>query len=428
MSANAYLNGTDYLMLGFDHELRRRGFAGNSCQIVLELGSPVSSSALQQRLAALQKHYPILCARRGGLVRPYWKLLQPSSPGPVVRVHRSEPGLNQRLCNDPLAVNRGELVRFDLIESDGDRATLIFTWAHALMDARGAENFLALVGREDLPLPAERAGSLLYEAPGHSKLRLAQRCKLAWKNLYLIDEFAKATPRSLGVRHGDAQACLRYRVEKFSSAETECVRANAVRHCGALGAVQFHAAAALLELHHLHQRLGSPSSSYVLPVPVGLRPKGTVEPLFGNQLTILMTQLLPDQLNSIASAVASLKTQTVHALRTGMIESSRQLSDLFRFVPLPLYMSILKQGLHGEICSLFYGDSAAVSPLLTSFMGAPVKDFIHVAAVTPSPGLGVIFYYFLGDLRVTVLHLATVLTEAEAFEFAAKLRARLLCP
>ena len=118
----------------------------------------------------------------------------------------------------------------------------------------------------------------------------------------------------------------------------------------------------------------------------------------------------------------------MQALRNDLIDSGRQLSNLFRFLPLPVYMAILKRGLHGEICSLFYGDSDAVSPLLTSFLGAPVKDFSHVAAVTPSPGLGVIFYYFRGDLRVTVLHLATVLTEAEAFEFAAKLRARLLSP
>ena len=38
MNADRPLNGSDYLMLGFDHELRRHGFAGNACQIVLEGG------------------------------------------------------------------------------------------------------------------------------------------------------------------------------------------------------------------------------------------------------------------------------------------------------------------------------------------------------------------------------------------------------
>ena len=184
----------------------------------------------------------------------------------------------------------------------------------------------------------------------------------------------------------------------------------------------------MVELHRLHERLGSASPSYVLPVPVGLRPKGTCEPIFSNQVTMLMLQFLPEHLDSLAHAVARLKTQTEQAMRAGLLESGRVLAELFRFLPLRIYMAILKHGLRGEICSLFYGDTAAVTPLLTSFLGAPVEDFAHVAAVTPSPGLGVIFYHFRGALRITVLHSVTVLTDAEAAEFAANLRARLLNP
>jgi len=423
MTGNPYLNGSDYLMLGFDHELRRRGFAGNSCQIVLELGATISPAALQHRLAVLRNRYPILRARRGGLVRPQWKLPRRAEPALSIRVHDDEPEVSQRLFNEPLATERGELVRFDLVQRAGARMDLLFTWAHALMDAPAAEHFLAVVGREDLPWPAAPS-----PAPRKTKLRLAERCKLAWKNLYQIDHFCRAAPRSLGARHGSAPARLHYRVIKFSAAETERVRANARQHCGVLGAAQFHAAAALLELHQLHQRLGCPSPSYILPVPIGLRPKGTIEPLFSNQLTMLMTQFLPEHLDSLASAVAALRAQTVEALRAGLCESSRLLTDLFRFLPLPIYMAILKRGLRGEICSLFYGNTAAVSPLLTSFMGAPIEDFIHVAAVTPSPGLGVIFYFFRDEMRVTVLRLATVLTDAEAAGFAVSLRARLLNP
>jgi len=91
-------------------------------------------------------------------------------------------------------------------------------------------------------------------------------------------------------------------------------------------------------------------------------------------------------------------------------------------------MAILKRGMHGEICSLFYGDTAAVSPLLTQFLGTSINTLTHVAAVTPSPGLGVIFYTFRGLLRITVLNLSNVLSETEAAGFAADLRARLLNP
>jgi len=48
--------------------------------------------------------------------------------------------------------------------------------------------------------------------------------------------------------------------------------------------------------------------------------------------------------------------------------------------------------------------------------------------VPESPGIGVIFYQFRGELRVTVAHLAETLTGDEAAKYAAALRARLLNP
>jgi hypothetical protein len=291
------------------------------------------------------------------------------------------------------------------------------------MDAGGAEQFLAAVGHEESVLPASQA---LLATRGD--LPLKDRLAVAWKCLHHLEQFSKAPPRCLGLRHRTAPPCLAYRVEKFSAQETQQVRANSVRHCGTLGDAQYHATVSVLELDRLHQRLGCFSPSYVLPVAVGLRLKGSIEPLFGNQVAMLMFQFLPEHLDSIAHAAAALKAQSLHAIRAGLLESGRLLSELSRFLPLPIYMAILKRGLRGEICSLFYGDTAAVTQRLTTFLGARVEDFAHVAAVTPSPGLGVIFYSFRDALRVTVLYSARVLTATEAAEFAAGLRQRLLNP
>ena len=153
-----------------------------------------------------------------------------------------------------------------------------------------------------------------------------------------------------------------------------------------------------------------------------------VEPLFSNQIDMLMLKFLPEQLESVEKTVAALKAQTSQALRENSISYGRKLSELFSFLPLPIYMAVLKHGLKGEICSLFFGDTAAVNPKLESFLGATVENFTHVAAVTPAPGLGVIFYYFRGELRVSVVHAKTVLNESEAADFSAAIRNRLLNP
>jgi hypothetical protein len=421
MRGDPQLNGSDYLMLGFDFELRRRGYAGNSCQIILELNAAIAPAALQQRLAELVQRHPILVARPGGIFLPKWKLPRRPVP-PTVRLHRESSGLREKLADEPLAARRGELIRFDLIERAGGRMDIIFTWAHKLMDANSAEHFLAVVGRADVPLPATEP------PPRRAPKPLKERLTLARKSVLQLDEFCKAKPRTGGVRFPSAPTVQRHHVEKFSVTETAQVRAHGVRLCGPLGDAQFHAAISMMELHRLHERIGCVSPSYVLPVPVGLRPKGSVEPLFSNQITMLMAQFFPDQLATAAAAVATLKTQTAQALRGGLIESGVLLAELSRILPLRPYVALIKHGLRGEICSFFYGDTAAVTPLLDTFFGANITDFTHIGATTPSPGIGVIFYYFRGELRFTILYLAPHFSADEAKEFATNLRARLLNP
>ncbi len=408
-------------MLGFDRELRLRGFAGNSCQIILNLETRVSPEALEDRVRVVCRQHPLATARLKGHSKPRWRSLENPFSTPQVRLHRDDPGVLDQLLNEPLAPRDGRLMRFDLIERSGDRMDLVFTWTHPLMDAVGAEHFLAMVGGTapvEMPAAAPR--------PARPSLPFFRRVRLAWQYLYYVDHLASVAPRSIPQRFPDAPAELRHRTERFSKEETGRIRSNGVRHCGPLAEAQHRAAVAALELHALHQRLQRPSPSYVLPITVSQRLKGSPDPLFGNQIAILMSQLLPGHLASVKDVASALKSQTIQALRSGLLDSGQMLSDLFRFLPLPIYMAILKRGMKGEICSLFLGDTAAVNPLLERFLDVTVLDFTHVAAVTPSPGLGVVFYSFRGALRATVTYSAQRFTDQEATDYAHSLRHRLL--
>ena len=66
-------------------------------------------------------------------------------------------------------------------------------------------------------------------------------------------------------------------------------------------------------------------------MPVGLRPKGRLEPLFSNQIDMLMLQFLPSQLDTVEQTVAALKAQTAQALRENSVSYGRKLSGLFSF-------------------------------------------------------------------------------------------------
>jgi hypothetical protein len=416
------LNGADYLMRGFDWELRQHGYAGNSCQILLDLDGAISPDALRQRLEVVAANNPMLGALAKGVCRSHWQIPPKAAP-PKVRVHRETAEIMQQLVNDPVDVEAGELTRFDLVEGADGKTKVVFTWAHVLMDAHSAEHFVAVCGRDEMALPAKEFIPIPKPVPP-----LKKRFQGAIKNFRLYNEYRKVAPKSPGVRFAEAPKRQLFRVEKFSEAESKQIKAHATKLAGVFGEAQFHAAVAISELQKFQAQLGYPSPSFVLPVPVGMRPKGNVEPLFSNEVTSLLIQLLPQHLNSIADAVASIKGQTAHAMREGIVDGCVAFVDFLKILPRPAYMKFMRTGLKGEICSIFYGNTAAVSAQVTTFCGAKILDFAHLAAVPELPGIGIIFYQFQGRLRVTVAHLAETLTEAEAAQYAAAVRARLLNP
>jgi hypothetical protein len=420
MSASFRHNGCDTLMLGFDYELRRRGFAGNSCQIVLELSTAIDPGRLEKRLAELVRQHPILCSRpaRGLNLKPRWK---PTGAMPLVRVHAKMTDLRQKLFNEPLNIRCGQLVRFDLSGS-----MLTFTWAHALMDAKSAEYFLALAGGENMP--ELKLSEDWYTKRAGLASGWRARGRQAWRELNRLDQFQNALPVSLATQRQPVTPTMKYQVVALSCEDSARVRAHAGRLCGFLGDTNFHLAATLLELHRLHERTGCSSASYVLPIPIGLRPKGQRTPLFSNQVTMMLHQFLPAQLATFEEAVTAVKTKNAAYLRDEHINPGIALAQMFRCLPMPLYMRLIKYELRGEICSLFFGDTAAVDSALQNFLGSTIETFVHVPAVTVPPGIGVVFYRFRDQLQFTLVQADGTLTDGEASEFAARLRQRLLNP
>jgi hypothetical protein len=418
MSASLRHNGCDTLMLGFDHELRRLGFAGNSCQIILKLSTAIDPAALEKRISELVRQNPILTSRPARGWTPQWK---PTRTMPLVRVHKETGSLAENLFNEPLDIRRGELIRFDLA---GNK--LIFTWSHALMDAKSAEYFLALAGNRTLPLP--EPGEDWYARRGTRVGNLRARFRKAWQSLERLDKFSAALPVSPATRRKPAARTMKYHVLALSPGDSLRVHQNAARLCGFLGDTTFHLAAALMELHQLHERIHCPSASYVVPVPVGLRPKGTRAPLFSNQVTMVLHQFFPGQLATVEKTIAAFKLQQAGCLREDQIDAGITLGQLFRKLPLAIYMRLVKQALRGEICSLFFGDTGAADPALENFLGARIENLFHVPAVTFSPGIGVVFNRFREQLRFTVVSAEGALTENEAAGFSTRLRERLLNP
>jgi hypothetical protein len=143
---------------------------------------------------------------------------------------------------------------------------------------------------------------------------------------------------------------------------------------------------------------------------------------------MMLHQFLPDQLGAMKPAISAIKARQADYLRGRYLEAGITLAQLFRGLPLPLYMRMVKHELRGEICSLFFGDTGAVDPALENFQDASINALAHVPAVTVPPGVGVVFYQFRDQLLFTVTHVEGTLSDGEASQFAGDLRARLLNP
>jgi len=188
----------------------------------------------------------------------------------------------------------------------------------------------------------------------------------------------------------------------------------------------FYLAAALRAHHAVFQARGVDPGSYVVPLPVNLRPKGGEGAVFRTHVSLIWFQAFPEQMEDLDGLVAALKAQRVAAIRAGQIENGVHAMDFARVAPRRLYTHMARRALGGELCSFFFAFTDAFLPGLQRFFAAPIADGFHVPPVPPSPGSCVAMSLRDGRLNVTHVHQRGVLSERELVIFRERLRADLL--
>ena len=233
-------------------------------------------------------------------------------------------------------------------------------------------------------------------------------------------------PRSLAGPLRRVPQALRYRVDSLSETETERAVAAASRSAGFLTPMLFYLAAALRAHHAVFRARGIDAGSYVVPLPVNLRPKGGEGAIFRTHVSLVWFQVFPEQMDDFGALVADLKAQRVAAIRAGQIENGVHAMDFARFAPRRLYSHMARRSLRGELCSFFFAFTDAFLPGLSRFFGAEIRNGFHVPPVPPSPGSCVAFGLRERRLNSTHVHQRGVLSERELAIFRERLRADLL--
>ncbi|HEY5658635.1 MAG TPA: hypothetical protein VIY27_12675, partial [Myxococcota bacterium] len=388
----------------------------------------------------LTRAHPIVRApirRRFGLGPPVYRIdAAARCEPPPIRVHEApapDAGLprsfSERL-NESHSLRRGELLRFDVVRYAGGAAgtDLAASWAHLLFDGAGSERFVrwlhdcfrgacepATLPRPDELAPAHREGPGMRERGDRAR---------AWQRW--LHQMGDPPMRSLAGPLRRARQALRYDVHTFTSGETERVVESARRRAGFLTPMLFYLAAAIRAHRAVFQARGVDPGSFVVPLPVNLRPKGAEGAIFRTHTSLLWFHVLRERAECLDALLSDLKQQRLAAIKAGHVENGRYAMDFARFAPARLYSRRARAALRGELCSFFFAYTGEFLDGLQHFLGCEIRNGFHVAPVPPSPGSCVAMSLYGDRLNVTHVYQEGVLSDRERDVFRAQLRADLL--
>jgi len=439
------LNGMDCLMMAFDYQMQKTGFAGNLAQIVLGLPVHLSESKLKSRISALVHQYPILTAplKRKFFTRiPYWEAISGGTADyPTVEIHYLKENtekdeerriLKKELFNSPMKPENGEQIRFDLIYYFAGGMEIVMTWVHALMDAHGAEYFLSMIGNPEIAGKAMAEGSQkLFPKRNQNYIKEknnnGEKWPMAQKSFDHIDKLALDPPVSLFSRLQPFSKFRQdYQITSFTPEETKHILGLAKKTCGLFNESTYFAASTMCDLKNLYDSKNVKSNSYVLSLPVTVRKKGTYQPVFSNQSTSLLYSFNADELSDFKTVVKQFKTQTREAIQKDLLEANISVMELSRFLPTWFYVKKIKQAMKGEIASLVFANPGPVYSGLSVFMEEKVGYLHHLPMIVTPPGHGILFYQFSEMLFITLVYTEGILSREEAEGFLNGIRIHLI--
>ncbi len=441
MMSRVYMNGTDYMMSVFDRQLRTIGCSGNLSHLILGVPLSPDGEALRARLVQVGEALPMLSARqkRGWFsLLPYWQLPTKNARRPpslrTVSVdsmkRQSLETLRAAVFNESLDVEHGELVRFTVLQA-ADRAEVIMTWAHALMDARGGETLLSWIGGGAC---AKASFGRLDPRKAHTRRAVRREgvwhdMRQAWKALRWLDHIGTPPPLSIyTARASQAQPRQSALYLSFSEEETATIRTNSSGLCGFLGETNYYLASTLVELDRLCVSCGIPAESYIVNLPSNARDKGSNEPVFSNYSSFITHYLRKNQVSDLGAAIQALQFQTRESLGMKLGVAFDCFGTLVRRIPPKPYWDRMKIALNDELGSMFFANTGNAHSELDRFLGQDVRYLHHATSVTCPPGLGVFFHTFKSRLCCTIMLIEGLLDKGEESSFAAHLRQRLLHP
>jgi hypothetical protein len=440
------LTGADAFLLAFDAETRRRNHANHLSQVVLRLGPGFEPETFARVLREVVDANPILRApiRRRAVVglAEYRLDLASRAAGPAFAQHEAHgappgdwdapvvlPDLFEQRLNELHPDGRAGLLRVDAVRYADGRTDLALTWLHMLFDGWGSERFVEFLeecraGRAPDAIPAaDRPGAppdLALPATSSERGNMAMEWQ-RWMN-----GLGRLSVRSPAGPERGARQDLAIARTHFSHADGERVRQRASALAGFLTPMIFYLGAAIRAHHAVMVSRGQVPASYVVPLPVNLRPKGSDGAIFRTRVSLLWFQVPAACVDDLGALLGELKEQRLSAIKSGQIENGAAAMEFARYAPSRLYGTMARRPLGGELCSFFFAYTGDFCPGLDRFFGAPIEDGFGVPSVPASPGSGLVLAFHDGRVAYTHVRQRDAWQARDLEVFHAQLAADLL--
>jgi hypothetical protein len=297
-----------------------------------------------------------------------------------------------------------------------------------LFDGAGSERFVRWLdecfrgeGRPDaLPDPAE-----LDSLPSPRAL-LSERGRAArsWQRWH--DGFAAIPLRSPAGPRRRVRQALGYEQLQLPAEEGARVAGSAGRRAGFLTPMLFYLAAAIRAHHAVFRARGVDAGSYLVPLPVNLRPRGGEAAIFRSHVSLIWFHVPSREVDDFEALLELLKAQRLAAIKEGQIQNGVHALDFARYAPKRLYAHMARRSFGGELCSFFFAYTGEFLSGLERFLGGEIRNGFHVAPVPPSPGSCLAMSFHRGRLNATHVHQDGVFSAREQQILREQLRADLL--
>ncbi|MBF0387219.1 MAG: hypothetical protein HQL20_05115 [Candidatus Omnitrophica bacterium] len=421
-----YLNGIDWVFYTLDHLSKKATGCGNASQVILSLDRPLDIDQVGVRLSAFVRLFPVVhskCKRDWNLA-PFWSYPEHSTSDiPVIsKIAVSDDealSVLHNCVNQPFAQECDHL-RFVQV-TVGARAFVSLVFDHRLLDARGAQNFLQLFhqfysGKFILPEPFRPI------RPSHLSL---------WKEKFLAGQ--RVNRRFLDLSHDCQSQHLSipdelkarkflFRTVSFDRLQSDRITEQAYDTAGYLMMAPYFLAVSMVAFQAVFGKSLSKGNSFVIPVNTDIRSRNPgLQELFFNHLSFFFLRFSSEAVQPSREFIKQVSRVMYEAMSGGFAQDLAQASLLLRAVP-KMFLDTVQRALmrlKGLSFSFSYVNKGYDA---LEFCGAQVTGVIHTPRVAITPGVGIFFTQFNGNISITFAFLEGILSEQDADSFIGRLQ------